>query len=224
MESHYMQRQYNGTTRTSDLRRARTLAGSLAFILVGAALYANNVSAATPCGAQADFLVKSDPLLAPVRPVDCSTVFQAPPAFSWPAAQGAQSYTVSITFPDGRVEEATTATNWLAWPVALPAGEYRWTVSASGRSREASLPRTFTVDASAAAFTQQVSTAASQYPSSSHGSPTLDSAAQLQATSTAWTSLRAAQATSNNWDAARRECVDVPGTAATAVRLSSCRS
>jgi hypothetical protein len=218
-----MQR-HNGITRTSDFRRVRTLAGSLAFVLVGAALYANNVQAATTCGAQADFLVKSDPLLAPVRPVDCSRVFQAPPDFSWPAAKGASSYTVSLTFPDGHVEEAATATNWLAWPAALPAGEYRWTVTVSGARSAESLPRTFTVDASAAAFTQHVSTAAPQHPSASPGSPMLDSAAQSQATSTAWTSLRAAQATSNNWDAARRECVDVPGAAATAARLSSCRS
>lgn len=217
-----MQR-HNGITRTSDFRRVRTLAGSLAFVLVGAALYANNVQAATSCGAQADFLVKSDPLLASVRPVDCSRVFQAPPDFSWPAAKGAARYTVSLTFPDGHVEEAATATNWFAWPAALPAGEYRWTVTASGQRGSAeSLPRTFTVDASAAAFTQHVSTAAPQHRSDSHGNPMLDSAAQSQATSTAWTSLRAA--TSNNRDAARRECVDVPGAAATAARLSTCRS
>jgi hypothetical protein len=217
-----MQR-HHGIIRTSDFRRVRTLAGSLAFVLVGAALYANNVQAAPACGAQADFLVKSDPLLAPVRPVDCSRVFQAPPDFSWPAAKAAASYTVSLTFPDGHVEEAVTATNWFAWPAALPVGEYRWTVTASGhRSSAESLPRTFTVDASAVAFTQQVSTAAPQHPSDSHGNPMLDSAAQSQATSTAWTSLRAA--TSNNWDAARRECVDVPGAAATAARFSSCRS
>ena len=219
-----MQR-HNAIAQTANLRRVRTLAGSLAFVLVGAALYANNVQAATPCGAQADFLVKSDPLLAAVRPVDCSRVFQAPPDFSWPASQGVAHYTVSLTFPDGHVEEASTATNWFAWPVALPAGDYRWTVTASAQRGSAeSLPRTFTVDASAAAFTKHVSTAAPQHPSDSHGSPMLDSAAQSQATSTAWTSLRAAQATSNNWDAARRECVDVPGAAATAARLSSCRS
>jgi hypothetical protein len=214
-----MQR-HNGITRTSTRRQARTLAGSLAFVLVGAALYANNVRAAD-CGTQSDFLVKADPLLATVRPVDCSRVFQAPPDFSWPAVKGAQRYTVSLTFPDGHVEEATTTTNWFAWPAALPAGDYRWTVSAAGQRSHESLPRTFTVDASANAFTQPVSSAAPQHPSASTGSFTLASAAQSQAGPTAWTSLKGRCTSSNNWDAARRECVAVPGAATTAARLFS---
>ena len=213
-----MQRNAAVTTTLSARRRARTLAGSLAFILAGAALYVNNVHAAG-CGAQSDFLVKSDPLLAPVRPVDCSRVFHAPPDFSWPATKGAQIYTVAITFPDGHVEEATTATNWFAWPAALPAGSYSWTVTASGRREHASLPRTFTVDASAAAFARPVASAASQHPSHSHGSPMLAAATQSQAATTAWTSLRAACTTPNNWDAARRECVAVPRAAKVAARL-----
>jgi hypothetical protein len=139
-----------GNTRTSDIRRARTLAGSLVFVLTGAALYAHNVSAAE-CGAKSDFLVKADPLLASVRPVDCSRLFQAPADFSWPAAQGVRGYIVALTFPDGHVEELATATNWLAWPAALPAGEYRWTVTASGGRLAASTPRSFTVDATAVA-------------------------------------------------------------------------
>ena len=211
---------HDAITQTSHRRQARTLAGSLAFILVGAALYANNVHAAD-CGTQADFLVKADPLLAAVRPVDCSRVFQAPPAFSWPAANGVDTYTVSLTFPDGHVEEATTATNWFAWPAALPAGNYSWTVSASGRRSQESLARTFTVDASAAAFTQPVSTAAPQHPSDSNGSFTLASAAQSQAGTTAWTSLEGRCTSSNNWDAARRECVAVPRAARTGAHLFS---
>jgi hypothetical protein len=210
-----------GITRTAFPRRqARTLAGSLAFVLVGAALYANNVHAAD-CGKQSDFLVKADPLPAPVRPVDCSRVFQAPPDFSWPAAKGADIYTVSLTFPDGHVEEATTATNWFAWPAALPAGNYSWVVSASGRRSHASLPRTFTVDASANAFTQPVSTAASQHPSASTGNLTLASAVQSQAGTTAWTSLKGRCTSSDNWDAARRECVAVPRAARTGAHLFS---
>jgi hypothetical protein len=62
---------------------------------------------------------------------------------------------------------------------------------------------------------------APHHPSHSHGIPTLASAAHLQAGSTAWTSLRDGGCASNNWDAARRECVAVPGAAATAARLSS---
>lgn len=209
----------NAITQTSSRRQARTLAGSLAFILCGAALYANNVHAAD-CGTQADFLVKADPLLASVRPVDCSRVFQAPPDFSWPAAKGAAIYTVSLTFPDGHVEEATTATNWFAWPAALPAGNYSWTVSASGQRSQESLARTFTVDASANAFTP-VSTAAPQHPSDSTGNSTLASAAQSQAGTTAWASLEARCTSSNNWDAARRECVAVPRAARTGAHLFS---
>jgi hypothetical protein len=206
-------------TRTSARRQARTLAGSLAFVLCGAALYANNVRAAD-CGTQSDFLVKADPLLAPVRPVDCSRVFQAPPDFSWPAAKGADTYTVSLTFPDGHVEEATTTTNWFAWPAALPAGNYSWTVSAAGQRSQASLARTFTVDASATAF-MPVSTAAQQHPSDSTGSFTLAAAAQSQAGTTAWTSLKGRCTSSDNWDAARRECVAVPRAASTGAHLFS---
>ena len=43
-----MQRHDAGITRTSDRRRARTLAGSLVFVLAATALYANGVKAAQP--------------------------------------------------------------------------------------------------------------------------------------------------------------------------------
>ena len=73
----------------------------------------------------------------------------------------------------------------------------------------------------AALYAHSVS-AAPHHPSNSNGSSTLAFAAQSQAGTIAWTSLRNdGCATSNNWDAARRECVAVPGAAATAARFSS---
>ncbi|HUR40740.1 MAG TPA: hypothetical protein VM240_06180 [Verrucomicrobiae bacterium] len=73
----------------------------------------------------------------------------------------------------------------------------------------------------AALYAHSVS-AATLHPSHSHGISTLAAAAQSQAATTAWTSLRVdAFAASINWDAARRECVAVPGAAATAARFSS---
>lgn len=70
----------------------------------------------------------------------------------------------------------------------------------------------------AALYAHSVS-AASLHPSHSHGISTLAAAAQSQAGTTAWTSLT--HDAPINWDAARRECVAVPGAAAMAARFSS---
>src|SRR5215210_8585460 len=81
--------------------------------------------AAAPCGdAKSDFLVRSDPHLAPVHPVDCSTTTQSPPEFVWPPQGGKNTYTLQLTFPDGRTESRETADNWLLWDRALPPGTY----------------------------------------------------------------------------------------------------
>lgn len=149
-----MQRHGRTTTYSSctTSRRARTLAGALAALLVGTAMYVQNAQGAQACGTQADFLVKSDPVLAAVRPADCSRVFQTPPDFAWPATHGGNTYTVTLTSPDGSTLTRTTANNWLAWDTPLPAGTYTWTVTSAGRIEAASQPRSFTVDESAAAF------------------------------------------------------------------------
>jgi hypothetical protein len=163
----------------SDARRARTLAGALAFLLLGTALYANNVQAQA-CGAQKDFIAGADPLPAPVRPADCSRVYQGAPDFTWPAVRGATHYTVVVTFPDGRQQTRTTSSNWLAWDQALAAGAYAWHVLAAGAKPAASQPRTFVVDASAgaamparAADIQHAAASPSTYPRDSHGISTL---------------------------------------------------
>ena len=137
---------------TTDARRARTLAVSLAALFAGAALYAQNVRAEDGCGAQKDYLVKSDPVLAAVRPADCSRLYQSAPDFAWPQATTASGFVVSVTYPDGRVATSPTATNWLAWDEALPAGEYTWTVTAVGSPAGTSATRRFTVDSTAGAF------------------------------------------------------------------------
>ena len=56
---------------------------------------------APSCGAQSDFLVRSDPTLAPIRPLDCSTVTQTPPEFTWPPQQGDNTYAVVLKLPIG---------------------------------------------------------------------------------------------------------------------------
>src|SRR5689334_5056830 len=81
--------------------------------------------AAQQCGVHKDFLVRSDTSLAPVRPADCGTVTQTPPAFTWPPVNGRNlTYTLLLKYPDGRVLSRTTAKNWLLWEEALPAGTY----------------------------------------------------------------------------------------------------
>ena len=135
----------------SNARRVRTLAGSLAVLFIGGAFYAQNVRAEDACGTQKDYLMKSDPVLAPVRPADCARVYDGAPDFAWPQAT-AQGFVVSVTFPDGRVATAPTATNWLAWEEPLPAGEYTWTVTAVGSPAGTSAARRFTVDSVAGAL------------------------------------------------------------------------
>jgi hypothetical protein len=130
--------------------RARTLAAAT-FLLVAAAIAAQPAHAQS-CGGQSDFLVRSDPLLAPVRPADCSTVFQAPPDFTWPSQGGSNTYTVSLTFPDGHTESRSTSKNWLAWDQQIPAGKYVWKVGVAGASNDTGQNRTFTVDTGAVPF------------------------------------------------------------------------
>lgn len=161
----------------TDARRARTLAVSLAVLLAAATLYAHNVQAA--CGDQSDFLAGVKPLPAPVRPADCSRVFQPAPDFTWPAARDAAGYTVVLTLPDGTVRTRSTDSNWLAWDEALPAGRYTWQVIAAGARPATSQPRSFTVDAVAAALaphaagTSHDAASPTTYPADSQGSITL---------------------------------------------------
>jgi hypothetical protein len=97
------------------------------------------------CGDQTDFLVRVDPLMAPIRPADCATVFRRAPDFAWPAHDGGRTYTVTLIFPDGHAETRSTATNWLAWDREVPPGAYSWKVSVTGRSSETGSLRTFTI-------------------------------------------------------------------------------
>ena len=100
---------------------------------------------AVSCGAQSDFLVRSDPTLAPIRPYDCSTVTQTPPEFTWPPQNGNNTYEVTLKLPGGRLEKRTTPRNWLLWDKTLPPGDYTWQVKVSGESNFTSQPRTFTI-------------------------------------------------------------------------------
>jgi hypothetical protein len=121
-------------------------------VLLVAAASSVQPAHAQSCGAQSDFLVRSDSLLAPIRPADCATVFQAPPDFTWPPQSGSNTYTVSLTFPDGRTETRSTSKNWLAWDQQIPAGKYTWKVSVAGASNQTGENRTFTVDTAAVPF------------------------------------------------------------------------
>lgn len=134
-------------------RRARTLVGATA-LLIGAAIAAwpSQAQAQVACGAQSDFLVRSDALLAPVRPADCSAVNQSPPDFTWPPQSGSNTYTVTLTFPDAHTESRSTTQNWLAWDAQLPAGKFSWVVKVAGSSNDTGQARTFTIDATAAGF------------------------------------------------------------------------
>src|SRR5690348_11240384 len=80
------------------------------------------------CGVYSDILVRSDPLLAPVRPADCSIVTQTPPEFTWPPQNGSNVYQVILHFPGGRAESRTTSRNWLLWDGMLAPGTYAWEV------------------------------------------------------------------------------------------------
>jgi uncharacterized protein DUF4962/heparinase II/III-like protein len=97
------------------------------------------------CAPKSDFLVRSDATLAPVRPLDCSTVTQTPPEFTWPPQNGNNTYEVTLRVPGGKVETRTTTRNWLLWDRILPAGNYSWQVKVSGANSYTSQPRTFTI-------------------------------------------------------------------------------
>ena len=148
--------------------RASGLAAAAAAILLGAGLlshHSDSLFASTPapiaqaqaaepsgCGVHHDFLVRSDPLLAPVRPADCSTITQTPPDFTWPPLDGKFTYTLSITGPDGKTEtRSATQKNWLVLDHALAPGKYTWQLKTS-YDNELSEPRTFTIAPGAIAF------------------------------------------------------------------------
>lgn len=124
-----------------------SITGALA---LAAAIAAAPTQAA--CGGHNDFLVRSDPTLAPVRPPDCSSVAQSPPEFTWPPQEGENTYQVLLKFPDGRVEARTTKNNWLLWDAALAPGTYTWQVRVSGATNELGEPRRFTIERDATRF------------------------------------------------------------------------
>jgi hypothetical protein len=99
-----------------------------------------------------DFLARADPILAPVGPLDCATVTQTPPEFTWPPADEHTRYELSLRFPDGRVEKRSTTRNFIIWPRALPPGTYTWTVKGAGKREDESEPRTFSVRPSSTEF------------------------------------------------------------------------
>lgn len=104
------------------------------------------------CGAHSDFLVRSDVLLAPVRPADCATITQTPPEFTWPPQNGSNTYTLTLTFPDGKSESRTTTRNFVLWDKAIPSGAYTWRLKVAGAHNEVSSARKFTIAAGAVAF------------------------------------------------------------------------
>ena len=119
------------------MRAATKLIASFGLLLAGP-LHA-------ACGVHSDFLVRSDPTLAPVRPTDCATVTQSPPEFTWPPQNGSNVYQVIVHFPGGRAESRTTSHNWLLWDTPLAPGTYAWQVKVSGDNRDTSDKRTFTI-------------------------------------------------------------------------------
>jgi hypothetical protein len=112
-----------------------------------------DLRAQTRCSQQSDFLVRSDPLLAPVRPHECSTITQTPPEFTWPPQGGdtKYTYTLVLTHPDGRTETRSTTQNWLAWDKVLPPGTYTWAMK-SAPNNEIGQPRRFTIAPDAVPF------------------------------------------------------------------------
>src|SRR5690349_15033421 len=117
-----------------------------------AAILALAGAAHAACPAHKDFLVRSDPTLAPVRPADCGVTSQTPPEFTWPPRKTDESFQVILKFPDGRVESRTTKNNWLLWDAQLPAGTYTWQVRANGPDKDLSEPRRFTITPDAVPF------------------------------------------------------------------------
>lgn len=111
--------------------------------------------AASPCipGTVADWMVSSNQLAAPIRPADCSWITQTPPDFGWPDLSSDAKYQVTLTYPDGHTNTQATATNWINWPEALPAGYYAWRVAVTnGSGTKTSLTRHFTVATGASIF------------------------------------------------------------------------
>lgn len=104
------------------------------------------------CGVHKDFMIRADPTLAPVRPVDCAPVVQSPPEFTWPPVEGQNRYSVVLKLADGRVESRSTPNNWLLWDEVLPPGEYAWHLKVAGAQNEASEWRRFTIAADSIAF------------------------------------------------------------------------
>ncbi len=126
---------------------AALLAGALVVALRPSILRTRSAHAETSqsaCGAQHDFLVRSDALLAPVRPTDCSVITQTPPEFTWPPLEGKYTYTLTLKRPDGAIESKSTPHNWLVWDHVLPSGKYSWTMK-STLDKEVTQPRTFTI-------------------------------------------------------------------------------
>ena len=107
--------------------------------------------AAAPCAPKSDILVRSDASLAPVRPADCATVTQTPPEFTWPPQSGQHTYTLTLTFPDGKSQSRKTTRNWLLWDEALPPGRYTWRVKVDSAGYTSD-PRGFTIAADAVPF------------------------------------------------------------------------
>jgi hypothetical protein len=100
-----------------------------------------------------DWLVLDDPLAAAVRPADCATVEQTPPDFGWPDIGKDTKYTLNLTYPDGTTKSLPAPQNWANWTEVLPAGTYRWTVTATdARGTRASSPRSFIVGKEAQPF------------------------------------------------------------------------
>ncbi|HEX6634262.1 MAG TPA: hypothetical protein VF038_09860, partial [Usitatibacter sp.] len=147
-------------------------------LLLAAAAFAMPKAHAS-CGEQRDFLMRQDPLLASVRPVDCATLMDGPPQFSWPVQAGRNTYTVALRFPDGHVERRTTTRNWLSWDHPVPAGEYSWQVSVAGPRQDRSAARAFRIERTAAAFpapraaNPPASPPAAEAPAASAGAPQL---------------------------------------------------
>jgi hypothetical protein len=121
------------------------------FLLLLACLAGSTIVHAA-CGRHDDFLARADPLLAPVQPVDCATVTQTPPEFTWPPVDGAERYEVAVKSPDGKIEKRSSTRNFVIWPHALRPGTYTWTVKVMGRKEQASEARAFTIDGAAVEF------------------------------------------------------------------------
>ncbi|HET9577114.1 MAG TPA: DUF4962 domain-containing protein [Usitatibacter sp.] len=129
-----------------DFLRCWLLAAALTPLAVLAA------RADTACGPHSDMLVRSDTTLAPVRPAECASVGQTPPEFTWPPQDGDNTYTLTLTRPDGKTESRTTKANWLLWDHALAPGRYSWRIKSSGASTQTSDPRSFTIARDAVPF------------------------------------------------------------------------